>query len=102
MFSCEGVFSELLCDSHLLVPTSCVLSFSTNCDGAMLMMDESMTVRVCTSKKAMVLTKAALEPVFLTHRQTLLTCPTAMLLIVATYPSPCFLWSSRIMLLVPP
>lgn len=64
--------------------TSCVLSFRTNCDGARLMMVGSMIDRVCTSQKAMALIKAALEPVFLTHRQTLLTCPTAMSVIVAT------------------
>lgn len=53
--------------------TSCVLSFSTNWDGVRLMTEGSMTDRVCTLEKATALIKAALEPVFLTHRQTLLT-----------------------------
>lgn len=67
-----------------MIPTSCVLSFSINCDGDRLMTEGSMTDRVCTSEKAMALMKAALEPVFLMHRQTLLTHPTAMSVIVAT------------------
>lgn len=53
--------------------TSCVLSLSTNCDGARLMTEDSKTDRVCISEKATALMKAALEPVFLTHRHTLLT-----------------------------
>lgn len=64
-------------------PTSCVLSFRTNCDGERLRTEGSATDRVCTSQKAAALTKAALEPVFLTHRHALLTRPTAASLIVA-------------------
>ena len=50
----------------------------------MLMTDGSMRDRVCRSEKTNALMNAALEPVFLTHRQALVTRPTAMPFMVAT------------------